>query len=289
MSCYLDRFPKVRGLTVPLVVSPAQVESIKTLELFASDTWVVTYPKCGTTWMQQIVALVSNKGEEDGRKINESVPWIEAANNPDPDYDYKVDISALKSPRSFKSHFPYDLMPCGVPNETSCKYIYVARNPKDVAVSYYHHYLGFKYVPKLDWDTYMTWFLSGQVVLGDYFDHVLSWWHHREEGNILFMKYEDMKRDLHSAVKLVSDFMGHSLAPSVIDTIASKCTFSSMKDNPGANYTWASHRRAHGATPFMRKGIVGDWKECFSEEQSALCDELYHKKFKTVGLEFDFE
>ena len=289
MSGHLDKFPKIKGMTVPLVISPAQVESIRTLELFPDDTWVVTYPKCGTTWMQQIVRLILSKGEDDGKKICEAVPWIEAANNPDPNFEYKVDISALKSPRAFKSHFPYDMMPCGLPSTTPCKYIYVARNPKDVAVSYFHHHLGFKYYSELSWETYIAWFLAGEVPCGDYFDHVLSWWKHRDDENVLFVKYEDMKKDLHPVVKLVSEFMGYSLSKAEVDHIAGKSTFFSMKDNPGVNYTWASHRRAPDTAPFMRKGIIGDWKEYFSTEQSVHCDNLYAKKFKPVGLDFDFE
>lgn len=286
---HLSNFPVVNGQIVAKVVSQAQVDAIKNLKLFPDDTWVVTYPKCGTTWAQQIVKLILSKGEDDGKKINEAVPWIEAANNPDPNLDYKVDISALQSPRAFKSHFAYDRMPCGLPSSTTCKYIYVARNPKDVAVSYFHHHLGFKYVAELCWEDYISWFLSGQVPFEDYFDHVLSWWAHKDDDNVLFIKYEDMKKDLQSSIKQISEFMSHKLSKEIIEKIAEKSSFNSMKDDPGANYTWASHRRNPDAVPFMRKGVVGNWMEYFSPEQSSRCDAIYAKKFKPVGLEFEFE
>jgi hypothetical protein len=42
----------------------------------------------------------------------------------------------MERPRHFKTHLPFSLLP---PNlEYKCKVVYVARNPKDVAVSYYH-------------------------------------------------------------------------------------------------------------------------------------------------------
>lgn len=158
-----------------------------------------------------------------------------------------------------------------------------------MAVSYYHHSLGFKYFNDLTWDTYVDWFLAGEVPYGDYSDHILSWWEHKDDKNVLFIKYEDMKKDLHSTIELVSKFMEVPLSNREVGQIVEKSTFSSMKDNPGANYSWDTHRRAPGAAPFMRKGIVGNWKEYFSSEQSKQCDELYVKKLKLVGLTFDFE
>ena len=90
---------------------------------------------------------------------------------------------------AFKSYV-YNLMPCGLPSSTPCKYIYVARNPRDVAVSYYYHYLTLRHAENFDfdWDTFMSWFLSGELYLGDYFGHVLSLWEHRNEDNMLFLK-----------------------------------------------------------------------------------------------------
>ncbi len=41
--------------------------------------------------------------------------------------------------------------------------------------------------------------------------------------------------------------------------------------------------------PFIRKGVVGGWKDHFTPEQSAKIDSLYCEKFKTVGLELEFD
>ena len=140
-------WPVVNGLPVSRVVTQAQVDVVKEMQFYPEDLWIASYPKAGTTWTQQIVKLIHTRGEDNGKKVDQSVPWIEAMNNPDPAFDYRVDLSILKHPRAFKSHFTYELMPCGEPSSSHCKFIYVARNPKDTAVSYFYHYQGFKYVP----------------------------------------------------------------------------------------------------------------------------------------------
>ena len=47
-------------------------------------------------------------------------------------------VQLLPSPRLLSSHLPYHVIPKGQDEATTCKYIYIARNPKDVVVSFYH-------------------------------------------------------------------------------------------------------------------------------------------------------
>ena len=48
------------------------------IEPCPDDGWVVTYPKCGTTWTQQIVRLIRNNGVQDDVRITTAVLWLEA-------------------------------------------------------------------------------------------------------------------------------------------------------------------------------------------------------------------
>ena len=273
----------VNGVLVPPFITQERLDKLKDFSLRPDDIWVVTYPKAGTTWTQQIVRLAQNGGVDDGQKISTSVPWLEGLNN----YP-EVNIECLQIPRAFKSHSSYDLMPCGLPNIMPGKYIYVTRNPKDVAVSYFNVYKSLVFVePNLSWDDFFEDFLAGRVLFGGYFDHVLSWWPHRNDENVLFLKYEDMKKDLLSAVTKIVKFCGFNLDEEVIKEIASKSTFENMKGDPLVNYSWSKLYRQDG-TPFMRKGEVGDWKNYFSEEQSKRIDAIYLNRFKPVGLELDF-
>ena len=126
-----------------------------------------------------------------------AIPWIESEDPTIPIEDH----DKMPSPRFFKSHNPYNMMAGGLPHTSPAKYIYIARNPKDVAVSFYYHMrmlTMFKYSGT--WDEFYQLYKSDKMMFGDWFDHVLEWWKHRDAENILFLKYEDMKKDHRGAL-----------------------------------------------------------------------------------------
>ena len=204
----------INGLLVPFYIQQETLDKLKNFQLYPDNVWVVSIPKSGTTWMQQIVRLIRNNGVRDDTEVDRAVPWLEAL----PVYPH-LDIEKLSRPRAFKSHMPYDLCPCGPPNTTPCKYIYVTRNLKDVAVSQYFFNKRVPYHPDDDWDTFWKKFIEGEVNYGNYFDHLLSWWPHRDDENVLFIKYEDMKKDLPAAVSQVASFIGANTSSDVIGKI----------------------------------------------------------------------
>ena len=97
-----------------------------------------------------------------------------------------------------------------------------------------------------------------------------------------------MKKDLPGAIYTIADFMGCTLTQENVTCITQQTTFSAMKHNPSANMSWTDQQRAEGLPPFMRKGVVGDWKNHFSEEQSARMDAEVAEKMLGSGLEFDY-
>ncbi len=272
------------GFLVSHFVQQDVVDKLKSLELHPDDVWVVTYPKCGTTWTQQIVRLIRNHGVQDEVKINFAVPWLEAITLPHY-VEANFTVENLKRPRAFTSHFSYDLFPCGPPHTTPCKYIYVARNPKDVAVLFYFHTKQI-YYPDLTWDSFWKMYIDGAVEFGNYFDHLLSWVPHKDDPNVLFLKYEDMKKDLAQAVTQIAAFLDVNLSEEVLSKIAGLASFKEMSKDNTANYSW---RKMWGTVGFMRKGVVGDWKNFLTVEQSAQIDTICAERLKKIGLEFEYE
>lgn len=163
-----------------------------------------------------------------GNSLSDAVPWVEAFNKTLPGYE-PLNLDEMDSPRAFKSHFPYDQMPCGPPNTTLGKYIYVVRNPKDVFVSYSIHASSVQAFPQQDSDVYFKQFLQGEVSYGSYFSHVLSWWTHKGDDNVLVLRYEDMKKDLPSAVATIAKFIGQDIIKELVEEIAQRTTFENMK------------------------------------------------------------
>ena len=272
----------VNGVLVARFVQQKYVDDLKSLELYSDDVWIVTYPKCGTTWTQQIVKLIRSNGVNDGVKITVSSPWLEAS----PD----LRIKDLPRPRSFKSHFPYDNFPCGPPHSTPCKYIYVARNPKDAAVSFFFHARkGF--FPNITWESFWDRFIDGRLEFGSYFDHLLSWWPHKNDENVLFFKYEDMKKNPKEVISQIARFIGvDALSQDIVTKIAELTSFEKMKADDTANMSWLHFFNDETGKPsFLRKGIIGDSKNFLTEEQSAQIDALCDEKLKGLGIVFDYE
>lgn len=86
-------------------------------------------------------------------------------------------MQALESPRAFKTHFPIEVIIGGEIDQSPAKYIYVYRNPKDTAVSFFHFAKG--YLPYLTWNMFLPRFITGKVFYGPIIDHILGWYAQR--------------------------------------------------------------------------------------------------------------
>lgn len=253
------------------------------------DIFIVTYPKCGTNWVQFIVynILTRAKPLPSLRELGLLSPFIdmigaEAAENP-----------SRSGP--IMTHLPPNVLK----PVQGCKYIYVTRNPYDCAVSFYHFIKGFtlKTVTDVSFEKFLSMFLAGKVIYGDYFDHLLPWYEHRADENILFLTYEQLKQDTEGQVLKIADFLGedHGAAlrqdEALLRRILDACSLENMKtffrDPPAErikeivkavkdvslNSTEPLNRapkgklEKHEGSGFIRKGIVGDWKNYFSLEQ----------------------
>ena len=62
-----------------------------------------------------------------------------------------------------------------------------------------------------------------------------------------------------------------------------------MKDDNTANLSWSQFPQKEGTPKFMRRGVVGDWKNFLSAEQSAEIDMICAERLKGTGLEFGYE
>ncbi len=243
------------------------------------DIFIGTYPRSGTTWMQMILYQLTTDGEMNIGHIAEVCPWFErAAVN-------RRDLEKLPSPRIFKSHLPYLFTP-----KRKGKYIYVARNGKDVAVSFFNFYKShFRY--RHGFDRFFEDFLRGWVVYGSWFQHVRGWWRHRNRPNVLFLRYEDMIADLEGAIGKIIDFCGFHVPPEQMPRILDRCAFAYMKRHELLfdHATEVMWERGFSMNSFLRKGRVGDSAGYFTPEQDAAFERAFEQRLGTLGLSFATE
>jgi hypothetical protein len=224
----------------------------------AGDVVLATYPKCGTTWMQHILYMLFNDGEEipEDKSVRELVPHLEEMG--------AEFVRALTPPRLIKTH----LQRLDSIFDKAARYVVVFRNPFDCAVSFYHHTRGF--VRHYDFaegsfEDYLAVFTAGEVDFGDYFEHVDSWLSEIRSANVFWTTFERMKSGLDTEIARLAQFLGGRAGAAAEDSvlrerIVSASSFSSMAKN---QQRWSS-ARPEGMTAFVRKGIVGDWSTHFT-------------------------
>ncbi|XP_073703591.1 amine sulfotransferase-like [Garra rufa] len=259
------------------------VDKIQNFEIRDSDVFVITYPKSGTIWLQQILSLIEVKGDvtaTSDEQNSERIPWMELMNPEKP-------FESAPSPRIRVSHLAYKFMPVGLKQKKG-KVIYVARNPKDVLVSYYHFhkYANMLETPK-DFDEFFEKFMEGNVFGSCWFEHVKAWYSHKDEMNFLYITYEEMIKDLRSVVERITSFLGKNLTSQQLNDVVEHSIFKNMKNNPQANYEQVpAILLNHQVGAFLRKGIVGDWKNCFTVAQNERFDKVYQQRMKDIPLSF---
>ncbi|OAN68953.1 hypothetical protein A8B82_04580 [Sulfitobacter sp. EhC04] len=218
------------------------------------DVIVASPPKCGTTWMQTIIALLFSGDPAVETEVALRMPWVDIRLRELPEVAARIE--AMSHRRCLKSHTPMD----GLPLDEQAHYICVFRHPLDAHFSYRKHLgniplhlLDFWY-PEDDSDgiTFRR-FLDGGA---EGFDtdamplaHILQ--HYKaaaalaDRSNVSLFHYADMTRDLPGTFARVADLMGISHPAALMDSLIEAAGFDNMKAH-------AARYAPGGGTGFMK-------------------------------------
>lgn len=221
---------------------------MEAIRVYNDDTFLVSYPRSGNTWMRYLLANVLNPWNEwHIKNINEVVPDI-----------YQVDISSYPRPRIIKSHEPY--------SGNYPRVIYIYRDGRDVAVSYYDlSRTAFGYTGSFN--EFLLQILRGgkEVGFGSWQDHVTGWLNAAQNGNVLCVKYEDLCDNTTDILEKIGCFMGKNFDVQLIASAINKSTFNVQKEHVKL-YSEHYKKGFRGGV----KGGPGKWREVFSEELNEL-------------------
>ncbi len=244
------------------------------------DVVVCTPAKCGTTWMQSIVASLLFPTSDAPGPVLAISPWVEMQIMPAA--EVHAQLAAQTHRRFMKSHTPAD----GIPWFDEARYIFVARDGRDAFMSLCNHVEHMQDalrdtlnaqapegVPQLPaWDGDVHAFFQRWLEMGTlYFRHVASFWAERHRPNLLLVHYNDLKADLAGEMRRIAAFLGAEVPEYAWPEVVDRCTFERMREGE-ARMGKVDMIFKGGLKTFVFKGTNGRWRDVLTADELATYD-----------------
>jgi aryl sulfotransferase len=250
------------------------------------DIVVASYPKSGTTWTQQIICQMLFGGNPD-LQVAEISPWLDLRF---PSAEEKLAaLEAQLHRRVIKTHLPIDALVFS----PKAKYVYVARDGRDVVWSLFNHHAranplwyailndtprrvgpAIEKPPEDILQYWQNWLDRNGFPFWAFWDCMRGWWGANGLSNVLLVHYANLKRDLLSEMRRIASFLEIKVEESRWPQIIEYCSFDWMKSNgkkvvPLAGLFWHG-----GCETFVHRGLNGRWVGTLSEMQSEAYEAL---------------
>jgi len=212
------------------------------------NVYLVSYPRSGNTWMRYLLANIIRPDDQwHINNIDDVIPDM-----------YQVDVGGYDKPIIIKSHEPY--------TEDYSKVIYMYRDGRDVAVSYYNLSVT-AYGYSGTFEEFIGSMLKGDplVTYGSWQDHVTGWLEASKKQNVLYVKYEMLCSDTINILEQVVEFMNINSSVQFLESAIRRSEFSRIRED-------VRKYSPHYANGFRGgvKGGPGKWREVFSEQMNEL-------------------
>lgn len=296
----MDIYQWEGGWFEPGLVKPAMTFRT-TFEAHDEDVLLASPPKTGTTWLKALCLCITQNPTSSpiiGVEIDNDIlakdnphfhiQTIESmiyATKPHPD------LYSTPSPRLFHTHLPYKVLPDSIKNNSACKIVYITRNPKDTIISLWHFFnsiFGPNGLEPYPLDRAVDCFCSGVHQYGPFFDHVLEYWleSQKRPTKILFLKYEELKRDPKTEVKKLASFLGRPFgSEEEVEKVVWRCSLERLRNlevNKNGSIVYGVPNSS-----YFRRGVVGDWKNYLTPKLEEQINETSRSKFEGSGLNLD--
>ncbi|WP_009634489.1 sulfotransferase domain-containing protein [Synechocystis sp. PCC 7509] len=225
-------------------------ESKSNIEISTDDIFLVSYPKSGNTWLRFLLAnyLTDNQCNFDNAHL--LIPGIH--------FTQKQSISSQDRLKFVKSHQPF--------TGDYHKVIYLVRDGKDVAVSYYFHAKKFGIVSKEEtFEDFLIKFNAGKVDnYTAWSDHVNSWLNNPTK-DFLLIKYEDLKLNPYFELIRVLKFAKIVIDTKLVKSAVEASSFESMKKLELERKEQII-KDLDPSIQFVRNGKIGEAEMYFNQE-----------------------
>nr|GMD35768.1 flavonol 3-sulfotransferase-like [Ipomoea batatas] len=267
-----------------------------------NDVLLASYPKSGTTWLKALVFSVVNRA-----KYNDGIMQHPLLTSNPHDLVPHLDVYATENPTNprpaesplIHTHIPYQSFPHQHihTSSSSCRIVYVFRDPKDVLVSLWHFTskLTPKHISPISLQEAFHRFSRGVSPFGPYWDHVAAYYNVSVQfpDKVLFLRYEDLKTYTVVHVKKLAAFLGQPFSEEeenegAVQKIIDLCSFEKLRNlevnKDGLQHVTMSEEIVIRHSTYFRRGEVGDWKTHLTQEMKEVLDQITEEKFKELGL-----
>lgn len=249
--------------------------------VFPDDVFLVSYPRSGNTWTRFLIGnLIYQDDPVTFANIEERIPEIYF--NPDRKLRGLPRPRILKSHECFQPHYP--------------RVIYIVRDPRDVAVSYYHHNLKAGNIPDgYPMDEFIPRFMAAEfdTKMGSWYDSVLSWLRLRHgRAEFLLLQYEAMKKDPVAELRRTAEFLekckfaridsGQERLERAVE-LSSPQRMRELEKTQAKD--WALTKQTRQDKPFVRTATSGGWKSSLSERAVTLLEAQWGALMTELGYE----
>ena len=220
----------------------------------SKDTYLISHPRSGNSWLRSAVAEMMFG--ESGERLTDIYSYV-------PTVGFNMPVWKLK-PASFhvvRSHEYYML---NTPTEMYHRVIYIIRDPRDVALSYFR-FLTQSNQYSDNFDGFLDDWLNNRIWPSSWVTHVNSWTAERSPeamSNILILTYDRMLSDTPGQFRRVADFLHLTLTDNAIKNIIQKTSIEQLRKKEDRNKQKISGFRS------IQTGGVKKWKAEMTKTQA---------------------